>query len=180
MHILAQVTDNFPSWISARERMTVEKISWAISAKECCRTGASNSHSPHHQSRNAICIAMSSFSSLVLCPPAPPCPALPRIPRTHIRGERRRIVFGLNPSDVDFRVGVNMIQGCMHDTKYSEIPLLRPPKIKTFYLLKTLFWKFKLFFSSFSTSTVHLNRDHLWDCTKVVFKTTFGQSQRWS
>ena len=63
---------------------------------------------------------------------------------------------------------------------YSEIPLLRPPKIKTFYPLKTLFWNFKLFFSSFSTTSIHLIRDHLWDCPKVVFKTTFGQSQRWS
>ena len=27
--------------------------------------------------------------------------------------------------------------------KYSEIPLLRPPKIKTFYPLKTLFAKFR-------------------------------------
>ena len=64
--------------------------------------------------------------------------------------------------------------------KYSEIPLLRPPKIKTFYPLKTLFAKFKLFFSSFSTPSVSLIRDHLWDCSKVVFKTTFGQSQKWS
>ena len=63
---------------------------------------------------------------------------------------------------------------------YSEIPLLRPPKIKTFYLLKTLFAKFKLFFSSYSTHSVPLIRDHLWDCPKVVFKTTFGQFQRWS
>ena len=66
------------------------------------------------------------------------------------------------------------------DKWYSEIPLLRPPKIKTFYPLKTLFAKFQLFFSSFSTPSVHLIRDHLWDCPKVVFKTTFGQSQRWS
>ena len=64
--------------------------------------------------------------------------------------------------------------------EYSEIPLLRPPKIGTSYLLKTLFAKFKLFFSSFSTHSVLLIRDHLWDCPKVVFKTTFGQSQRWS
>ena len=63
---------------------------------------------------------------------------------------------------------------------YSEIPLLRPPKIKTFYPLKTLFWNFKLVFSSFSTTSVHLIRDHLWDCPKVVFQTTFGQSPRWS
>ena len=40
--------------------------------------------------------------------------------------------------------------------------------------------KFKLFFSSFPTPSVHLIRDHLWDCTKVVLKTTFEQSQRWS
>ena len=61
---------------------------------------------------------------------------------------------------------------------YSEIPLLRPPKVKTSYLLKSLFAKFKLFFFSFSTPSVPLIRDHLWDCPKVVFKTTFGQSQK--
>ena len=61
---------------------------------------------------------------------------------------------------------------------YSEIPLLRPPNIKVSYLLETLFAKFKLFFSSFSTPSVHLIGDHLWDCPKVVLKTTFGQSQR--
>ena len=43
-----------------------------------------------------------------------------------------------------------------------------------------MFSNFKLFFSSFSTTSVHLIRDHLWDCPKVVLKTTFGQSQRWS
>ena len=51
---------------------------------------------------------------------------------------------------------------------YSEIPLLRPPEIKTSYLLKTLFAKFKVFFSLFSTPSVPLIRDHLWDCPKVV------------
>ena len=25
-----------------------------------------------------------------------------------------------------------------------------------------------------------LSLDHLWDCPKVVLKTTFGQSQKWS
>ena len=30
-------TDNCPSWISGRERMTVENISWSISIKVCCR-----------------------------------------------------------------------------------------------------------------------------------------------
>ena len=62
-------------------------------------------------------------------------------------------------------------------TMYSEIPLSWPPKIKTFYLLTTLFWKLKLFFSSFSTPSVHLIRDHLWDCPKVVFKTTWTVSK---
>ena len=37
MHILLPETDNCPSWISRRERMTIENISWSISTKECCR-----------------------------------------------------------------------------------------------------------------------------------------------
>ena len=37
MHILSPETDNCPSWISGRERMTVENISWSISTNECCR-----------------------------------------------------------------------------------------------------------------------------------------------
>ena len=37
MHILSSETDNCPSWISGRERMTVENISWSISTKESCR-----------------------------------------------------------------------------------------------------------------------------------------------
>ena len=37
MHVLSPETDNCPSWISGRERMTVENISWSISTKECCR-----------------------------------------------------------------------------------------------------------------------------------------------
>ena len=49
MHTLSQVADNCPSWISGRERMTVEKISWSISTKECCRARAANSRSPDHQ-----------------------------------------------------------------------------------------------------------------------------------
>ena len=49
-------------------------------------------------------------------------------------------------------------------TIYSEIPLLRPPKIKASYLLKILFAKLKLLFSSFSTHSV----------------TTFGTVQKWS
>ena len=61
---------------------------------------------------------------------------------------------------------------------YSEIPLLRPPKIKTFCQLKTLFAKFKLFVSSFSSPSVHLIRDHLWDCPKVVFKSSRTPTSR--
>ena len=37
VHILSPETDNCPSWISGRERMTVRNISWSISTKECCR-----------------------------------------------------------------------------------------------------------------------------------------------
>ena len=37
VHILSPETDNCPSWISGRERMTIENISWSISTKECCR-----------------------------------------------------------------------------------------------------------------------------------------------
>ena len=37
MHILSPETENCPSWISGRERMTVENISWPISTKKCCR-----------------------------------------------------------------------------------------------------------------------------------------------
>ena len=37
VHILWPETNNCPSWISRRERMTVENISRWISMKECCR-----------------------------------------------------------------------------------------------------------------------------------------------
>ena len=37
MHILSPETDNCPSWISGRERMTVENISQSMSTKVCCR-----------------------------------------------------------------------------------------------------------------------------------------------
>ena len=37
MHIPSPETDNCPSWISGRERLTTENISWSISTKECCR-----------------------------------------------------------------------------------------------------------------------------------------------
>ena len=54
MHILSPETDNCPSWISRRERMTVENISWSISMKECCRPRRGlNPRPPGHQSDGA-------------------------------------------------------------------------------------------------------------------------------
>ena len=38
VHNLLPETDNCLSWISGRERMTVENISWSISMEECCQT----------------------------------------------------------------------------------------------------------------------------------------------
>ena len=37
VHILSPETDNCPSWISGRKRMTEENVSWSISTKECCQ-----------------------------------------------------------------------------------------------------------------------------------------------
>ena len=42
LSILTPVTDNCPSWISGRERIAVQIISWPISKKECCRTWGLN------------------------------------------------------------------------------------------------------------------------------------------
>ena len=54
VHILSPETDNCPSWISGRERMTVENISWSISTKECCRPRRGlNSRPPGLQSDGA-------------------------------------------------------------------------------------------------------------------------------
>ena len=39
VHILLPESNNCPSWISGRERMAIENISWSISTKECCRLG---------------------------------------------------------------------------------------------------------------------------------------------
>ena len=52
MHILSLVTDNCPTWISGRERMAVEMVSWPISMNliECCRTGLPNLQPLEHQS----------------------------------------------------------------------------------------------------------------------------------
>ena len=37
VNILLPEADNCPSWISERERMTIEYISWLISTKKCCQ-----------------------------------------------------------------------------------------------------------------------------------------------
>ena len=63
---------------------------------------------------------------------------------------------------------------------YSKIPLLRPPKIKTNSPLKSIFKKFQSFFLWVFCTQCLLERDHLWDCSKVVLKTSFEQSQRWA
>ena len=49
LRILSPVTDNCLSWISGRERMAVEIISWPIFTKECCRMWGSNPRSSAYQ-----------------------------------------------------------------------------------------------------------------------------------
>ena len=66
VHILSPETDNCPSWISGRERMTVENISWSISTKECSRPRRSRTRDLLVYSRTAH-------------PTEPPRPALCRI-----------------------------------------------------------------------------------------------------
>ena len=63
MHILLPETDNCPSWISGRERMTVENISWSISTTECCRPRRGSNPRPPGLQSDAH-------------PTAPPRPAL--------------------------------------------------------------------------------------------------------
>ena len=38
VHVLLLETDNCLFWISGRERMMVENISWSVLTKECCQT----------------------------------------------------------------------------------------------------------------------------------------------
>ena len=66
VHILSPETDNCPSWISGRERMTVENISWSISMKECCRPRrGSNPRPPGLQSDGASNWATEAGCNLV-------------------------------------------------------------------------------------------------------------------
>ena len=51
MHIFSPETDSCSSWISGRERMTVENMSWSISTEEFCRTRRGSNPRPRdHQS----------------------------------------------------------------------------------------------------------------------------------
>ena len=91
MHILSPETDNCPSWISGRERMTVENISWSISTEECCRPRRGlnqrppglqlNAHPteplrPAHTNNQNIChwsfflVTIESYHSCVMWKPA--------------------------------------------------------------------------------------------------------------
>ena len=66
VHILSPETDKCPSWISGRERMTVENISWSISTKECCRPRrGSNLQPPGLQSDGASNWATEAGSSTI-------------------------------------------------------------------------------------------------------------------
>ena len=44
VHTLSPKSDNCLSWISGRERMTIENISWSVSKKECCWPGRGRTH----------------------------------------------------------------------------------------------------------------------------------------
>ena len=57
----------------------------------------------------------------------------------------------------------------INETKYSEIPLLRPPKIKAFHLLKNPI------FESLSYSFLHFLHP-----VYIQLETTFGTVQKWS
>ena len=53
VHILSPETDNCPSWISGREKMTVENISWSVSTKEFCRPRRTSSLQPPDYQSNS-------------------------------------------------------------------------------------------------------------------------------
>ena len=76
VHLLSPATDNCPSWISGRERMTVENISWSISTKECCRPRRSrtrdvliSSRTPPRPARFCLSCNLSNIhSDMQVCP----------------------------------------------------------------------------------------------------------------
>ena len=66
VHILSPETDNCPSWISGRERMTVEYTSWSNSTKECYRPRRGlNPRPPGLQSDGASNWATKAGSKLI-------------------------------------------------------------------------------------------------------------------
>ena len=76
MHILLPETDNCPSWISGRERMTVENISWSISTKECCRPrrglnprppGLQSDGAPKWATEVGLCIYAFGYVQMMKC-----------------------------------------------------------------------------------------------------------------
>ena len=82
--------------------------------------------------------------------------------------KQKSMVKNLPDKRTSYEVKINPSNNTHSDfqqtnVKYSEILLLRPSKTNTSYLLKTLFAKFKLFFSSFSTPSEHLIRDQMFE-----------------
>ena len=67
VHILSPETVNCPSWISGRERTTVENISWSISTKECCRPQRSRTHDLLVSSRTRIQLSHWGRPVIYLC-----------------------------------------------------------------------------------------------------------------
>ena len=76
LHSLLSEIDNCPSWISRRERMTLENILWSISTKECYQTWrGSNLWPPDHQSDTyptepprpaELCLSLCCFDWLIV------------------------------------------------------------------------------------------------------------------
>ena len=54
LHIFLQETDNCLSWISRRERMTVENISWSTSTEDCFQPGRGQTRNLLNTSRKRI------------------------------------------------------------------------------------------------------------------------------
>ena len=84
VHILLPETNNCPSWISGRERMTIENISWSVSTKECCQSRRGLNPRPGLQSDSASNWAWSGGAKLLCILHLPrdlasvnPCPAEP-------------------------------------------------------------------------------------------------------
>ena len=139
MHILSQVTDNFPSWISGRERMTVEKISWSISTKEWDRTGAANSWSPvEHASNWATEPGFSRKSIRRSTPFDTTCIVhVSWSQQNVIRIHHVNISMWWTPQQTPLYIEKHGVFQGLH---YSKIPILRPPLELSKSGLKDYFW----------------------------------------